>query len=362
MKILQFVCDGNPGGGTNHVLQLLRAQEKDASNFLLTQGESYLAHQATDGATEVFEGDFFRSRMDTSAVARIREICNRLQPDLVHCHGGRAAFFASFANIPAPTIYTVHGFHHDRKPLPGRIAGWGAEFRTIRRMDHVLFVSDFDRRLAVRQKLLAANKPHSVIHNGINPISQREHSDRIGVGFLGRMVTQKNPQLFLDIAQQVPQANFVMAGGGDLEPLIKQEVTQRGLSDRLELFGTLDHSAALKFLSRLDVLVMTSRWEGLPLLLLEAMFVGVPIVTTAAGGVPEVIRHQETGFVSPSHDPTEMAGYVSSLLADRRLRSRITSQARRVAVRDFSQQTMLAKIFHVYRAALNTQVREPVPV
>jgi len=246
--------------------------------------------------------------------------------------------------------------------MAGRVAGWGAEFRTFRSMDHVLFVSDFDRRLAVRQKLLTRNKPHTVVHNGIKPIRQRNHDQRIGVGFLGRMVTQKNPQLFLDIAEQVDGANFVMAGGGDLDPVIEKEIESRGLGDRLEFYGELGHDAALDFLSKLDVLVMTSRWEGLPLLLLEAMFLGVPVVTTAAGGVPEVIQHRRTGFVSRTHDSAEMAGHVKALLTDQQLRERITSDARQVAETNFSQESMLEKIFGVYSDVMSVQVRELMPV
>ena len=352
MKILQFVCDGSPGGGTNHVLQLLESPARGTTCQLLTQRDSYLADQARKAGIEVFEGDFFRSRLDPKSASRISEVCRQVQPDLLHCHGGRAAFFASFANTETPSVYTVHGFHHDRKSIVPRAAGWGAELRSLRSADHVLFVSDFDRKLALRQRLLPSSKNHTVIHNGIKPLRQRTNQQRLGVGFLGRLVFQKNPQLFLDIADQVQGVNFVVAGGGPLEETISDQVKKRGLTERVTLLGTLDHTAALEYLSKLDVLVMTPRWEGLPLLLLEAMFLGVPVVSTAVGGIPEVVEHGKTGLLSQSQDPKSMASHVKTLLADKPLRERMVTAASQHAHENFSQQRMLDRTWSVYSDVL----------
>jgi len=222
--------------------------------------------------------------------------------------------------------------------------GWIAEYWTMRRMDHVFFVSDYDRQLAVRQKLLPINKSFRVVHNGIAPLEPKVASDRLGVGFIGRFVYQKNPELFLDVVERLPHLNFVMAGGGELDEKIRADVESRGLGDRVTLVGSLDHKSALEFISNLDVLVMTPRWEGLPLLPLEAMFMKVPVVSTAVGGIPEVIEHGKTGMLSESENADELADHVSKILDDYQLRESIVENAFDCAYAKFSQDAMLDQI------------------
>ena len=140
MKVLQVVADGAPGGGTNHVLQILRGMPKSIECGLVTQQGSYLFEQARKLGVHVVGGEFFRSRFDRAAMNRIQEAISEYSPNLVHCHGGRAAFFRSFLKSSIPTVYTVHGFHYARKKFLQRIIGWAGEFWSIRRVGKVLFV------------------------------------------------------------------------------------------------------------------------------------------------------------------------------------------------------------------------------
>ncbi len=348
MKILQFVADGAPGGGTNHVMQLLTGLGANYENVLLTQENTYLSDLALSKGIKVIGGDFFRGRLDREAVATVREVIEAEQPDLIHCHGGRAGFFRSFISRKIPTAYTVHGFHHAQKSLIPKTMGWMAEYWTMRRMDHVFFVSDYDRQLAVRQRLLPNNKSFRVVHNGIAPLEPSDVSERMGVGFIGRFVYQKNPELFLDVVERLPHLDFVMAGGGELDEKIRADVQRRGLSDRVTLAGSLDHKSALEFISKLDVLVMTPRWEGLPLLPLEAMFMKVPVVSTAVGGIPEVIQHGQTGMLAESDNADQLANHVEKILDDNQLRNSIVENAFDRVHAKFSQDAMLAQIRDSY--------------
>jgi len=357
MKVLQFVADGSPGGGTNHVMQLLTGLGTGFENTLLVQKDSYLFDLANSKGIDVIGGDFFRSRSDPNALKTVHKTISDLNPDLIHCHGGRAGFFQSFFSRTIPTIYTVHGFHHANKSLAPRTMGWAAEYWTIRRMNKVLFVSDYDRKLAVRQKLLPNSKPFRVIHNGIAPLEPKVTDDRLGVGFIGRFVFQKNPELFLDIVEQLPDQKFVMAGGGELEEKIQADIKSRGLQERVKLVGSLDHASALEFISKLDVLVMTPRWEGLPLLPLEAMFMKVPVVSTSVGGIPEVIQHGKTGMLSQSGDPQELARHISDLLNNPEFRKSIVDQAYQVAQDQFSQDSMLREIKNAYHSLISEGVQ-----
>jgi glycosyltransferase involved in cell wall biosynthesis len=157
----------------------------------------------------------------------------------------------------------------------------------------------------------------------------------------------------------MPEQKFVMAGGGELEEKIYDEVKRRGLSNRLTLLGSLDHVAALELISKLDVLVMTPRWEGLPLLPLEAMFKKVPVVSTAVGGIPEIIKHRETGMLSQSEDAQQLADHVQALIDDEDLRNAIVNQACAEVHLKFSQSTMLDQIRRTYNNVLVRRPRGP---
>lgn len=355
MKLLQIVCDGKPGGGTNHVLQVLTGLDNRFNSTLLTQQDSYLAQQASDGGTEVICGDFFRSRLDRSAIRRIRDAIDRVQPDMIHCHGGRAAFFRSFAKQRVPTVYTVHGFHFARKKsATARALGWMGERRSIRASSHVVFVADFDRELSQTAHLLPHGKPHTVIHNGVPVPQPTQPGESLGIGFLGRLVFQKHPQLFVQMMEHLPHANAVIVGGGELEATVRAEVESRGLTDRVTMLGEADHASAINYLARMDVLVMTPRWEGLPLLPLEAMNLGVPVVSTPVGGVPEVVRHEETGLLAETAEG--LASATGRVLSDRNLRRRLVENAKQVAATEFSESTMLSALEGVYE---QTAVSKP---
>jgi glycosyltransferase involved in cell wall biosynthesis len=353
MRILQFVADGAPGGGTNHVFQLLTGLGAEYECSLLTQQESYLADKATDAGIEVRTGDFFRSRVDPGSVRSLKQAIREYQPDLIHCHGGRAAFFKSFVFTKTPSVYTVHGFHFARKPTWARRMGWFGEYWTIRRTENMLFVCDYDRRLAKTTQLLPSEKPFDVIYNGIpEPKPIGTEPKNLGIGFIGRMVTQKHPEQFVEMMSQLPGARGVMVGGGPLEPEVRALVKKHGLEDRLELLGSLGHEAALEVLANLDVLVMTPRWEGLPLLPLEAMYLGVPVVSTAVGGIPEIINHGETGLLAKNNTVAELAELTQNITSNKELRTSIVERAREVVADRFAQETMIRRVEECYAKSL----------
>lgn len=373
-KILHFVCDGAPGGGTNHVVQLLTrlgrsdqgSEETENELFpdgdvecaLLTEDGTYLAEMAEGLGVQTFVGRFFRGRTDRAASRRVKEVIAEFQPDIVHCHGGRAAFFYGRLKDPTTSFYTVHGFHFKRKSTLSRWLGWAGEFFSIRRADHVVFVSHYDKKLAVDARLLPKKKSHRVIHNGIAQPKAEKGDRKLGVGFVGRMVFQKHPELFLDVLERLPNVHAVMGGDGELEPEIRKQVQQRGLDSRLQLLGGLPHVEALDVIANLDVLVMTPRWEGLPLLPLEAMLLGVPVVSTPVGGIPEVIEHKVSGWLGATAD--ELAEGVDKILNDVAFRQNIIEQARDTAQSKFAQEEMVSQLRVFYHQSLIGVQREVV--
>jgi glycosyltransferase involved in cell wall biosynthesis len=350
VRLLQFVAAGDPGGGTTHVLQLLRGLCSRYDLALLTQRNTYLAETARQLGCLVYEGDFFRSRLDPRAAMHVARTLADFQPDVLHCHGGRAAFYPTWMKDSTPKVYTVHGFHYPRKGFVARQFGRLAEIRSLRRADCVIFVSHYDHRLAIEDGLLPSNKRHRVIHNGIAPPQARDVELTGEIGFIGRLVPQKHPELFLDAVKLLPNRRAVIAGGGPLESAIRREIKQSGLADRVRCTGSLTHDESLRLMASLDVLVMTSRWEGLPLLPMEAMWLGIPIVATAVGGLPELIADRRTGMLSEAESPEALAEAILQLDGTPELRELIVRAGRECVQSQFSEQAMIKATEEVYQA------------
>lgn len=353
VNVFQCVADGGVGGGTTHVLQILANQESLGSMAILTDERSYLATESRNFVSNVFETGFFRSRLNSGPWKDIRAICATVSPKIVHVHGNRAGFQCLRSGIRIPMIYTVHGFHFPRKKFPFRILAKQAERLVIQRANHVIFVAKHDLELATSERLISTSKRYSVIYNGI-PVGEKrldlESNNSVWrAGFVARFVSQKNPELFVRIVSQCPTLRAAMVGDGIHIEQVKLLIENLQLQDRIKLLGALSREKVLAFLRSIDCLVMTSRWEGLPIIILEAMREGVPIVTTGVGGIPEIIEHGKTGFIVQSENPLEFVRYIEMLASDSGLRKQIQINAYCRFKSLFSEEEMISKIAAVYR-------------
>jgi glycosyltransferase involved in cell wall biosynthesis len=351
MRVLQIVADGSPGGGTEHVLQVLRGLSNIYCLGLLTQENSYLLNQAQSLGIECFGVNFFRSRLDARVPLNLRRVIRKFGPEFVHVHGGRAGFFYALTSTNVSTVYTVHGYHFLHKsPFFIRKFALNAERMASRRAHRVIFVSKHDAEVARAYGLLTHSKRGVVIYNGIplGQIPKANPREPERLGFIGRLEYPKDPLLFLDVMEHLPRYSATIVGSGALEDKVRIEIERRGLS-RVRMLGTLSRSRTLQELSQLHTVIMTSRWEGLPLLPLEAMWAGVPVVATSVGGLSEIIENGESGLLVGSRSADDLARAVTQLTDDPALRERIVENARQRVATLFSEERMLFEITRVYQ-------------
>lgn len=358
--MLEIIASGDVGGGTTHVLQILRGFKDRMSLHLVTQRDSYLFQQAGEIGVPCSGLDFFSSRLDLRVPARLKKILRSMRPDVVHVHGGRAAFFLALARNVIPSVYTVHGFHFVYKPIPSRWLAIGAERIALNRASHVIFVSQFDQTLAKRYRLVSDHKPNCVIHNGIPcpsmPVGVQGRQRLIG--FVGRLEPQKDPLLFLESVEKLPGYRAVIIGTGSLDTAVRTAIERQRLGNRVTMLGGLSHDDTLHAMNGLQVLVMTSRWEGLPLIPLEAMRIGIPVVATDVGGVREIIENGKSGVLVPERTSTAIALAVERVCEDEALRADLVKEARTRAHDMFSEDTMLSRVRTVYERVTGTSVAE----
>jgi glycosyltransferase involved in cell wall biosynthesis len=172
------------------------------------------------------------------------------------------------------------------------------------------------------------------------------------VGMIGRLVSIKDPGTFIEAAARVllefPQVTFAIAGSGPL----RQQLERRArsvLGHRVQFLGWVSDLSALY--SAMDAVVRTSRNEGTPVALVEAGAAAKPVVATHVGGVPEVVRHGETGIIVPPGNPTAVASAIIRLLSDSRAAAAMGKRARG-AVSRFSMPRLASDTANLYTELL----------
>lgn len=352
MRVLEIIADGDPGGGTTHVLQILRGLRSTHSIALITQRQSYLLHQAEALDIPAYGLHFFRSRLNLAVPFHLKKIYSQWKPDLIHVHGGRAGLFHTMTGTTVPAVYTVHGFHFVQKSIGIRWLATLVEGVIISRADRIIFVSKHDAKIARGYKILPENKPAAIIHNGIEQgkIPEGHSTPAKHVGFIGRLEYPKDPFLFLDALGHLPDYTATMIGGGSLESAVKQEITHRNLAKRVRQTGPLSHQESLQILSTFDALLVTSRWEGLPLVVLEAMCAGVPVVAVNVSGLSEIIEHRKNGLLVDERSGQALAQAVRAAVENHEFRTDMIDQAREHVRNRFSEESMLCEIQKIYAA------------
>ncbi|MBI3291371.1 MAG: glycosyltransferase, partial [Elusimicrobia bacterium] len=173
------------------------------------------------------------------------------------------------------------------------------------------------------------------------------------VGIVAALAPHKDYPTFLRaaerVADQIPSVHFVIVGEGHLRSTLEAEASRRGLASRVHFLGFREDTRPLMI--AFDVVVLSSKEEGLGSVLLEAMALGKPIAATTAGGIPEVVADGKTGLLVPPRDPQALADVILRLLRDSTLREQL-GEAARIAVQRFSVDRMVDATERVYAEIL----------
>ncbi len=288
--------------------------------------------------------------------------------DVVHFHSSKAGFLGRIAAVLSRTraavVYTPHCFAFLTDMGSARTGAYRVLERVAGRIGDTILVSRWEYMGGWEASVLRRRRAW-VIPNGVDiediatkthvqSPDHRHHPDsRIEgptIGTVTRLQHAKGVDVFLEMAamlrERVRDARFVVVGDGPDEEALRSQAERLGLSAACEFAGR--SSDVPGYLARFDVFVLSSRYESHPLALLEAMAAGVPVVATAVGGVPEIVRDGVDGVLVPPKDPAAAASAVQGLLTDRDTASRLASSARRRYERAFTPGPSVRETEHVY--------------
>jgi glycosyltransferase involved in cell wall biosynthesis len=304
-----------------------------------------------------------------AAPVRLAALLAPRRPDILHVHGGRAGLAGALAGRATgtrPIVYTAHAFAFKRHLPPIQHAATVlAERASCRLADAVICLSADDALAAAERGI--APRTLAVIPNGIDPAAFPAAADRRAefglspgvpvIGMIGRLVADKDPLTFVraaaQIRERVPDARFLLVGDGPLRSLAERETAALGLNGRLILTGT--RFDIPEVLGTVDVMVMTSLWEGLPLILLEAMASRIPVVCSRLPTLAGVVEDGRTGLLVPPGDAAGFAAAVVELWKDPRRRQRMGDAARDRVAREYSIVRMVQQTDALYTKVLTAR-------
>lgn len=315
-----------------------------------------------------------RWRLDLIAIRRLAGLLRACRIDVLHSHGYKANVIGALAARMAGVRGVVRTEHGLPEPLDGfdrvKMALSLALDRLVGRYltDAMIGVSE-DVTGALRHRF--PNVPVARVWNAIGPrpaprtlraAARRELELPVGapvVGIVGRLTPIKDHATFLRAAHAVAAdgagAHFLIAGTGPLEETLRAEARRLGLGDRVHFRYLLDGAQPL--LDALDVVVFSSRHEGMPYALLEALRAGVPVIATAVGGLAEALTHGRDALLVPPGDAAALAAGIHRVLREPGLSRRLAEEGRRTVESRFALDRMREETAAVYREALRAAPR-----
>jgi len=296
----------------------------------------------------------------------------RARPDVVHTHMGKAGALGRLAACAAGVPVRVHTFHghHLSAPFPGGLLARTAERLLGALTTSAVALSPLQRRdLVVRYRVLPDAKVALVgpgidldaVRAAVDPARVAELRARFAVPYrrlalwLGRFVPPKDPRLLVRALRCLEadgrrSVRVVMAGDGPLRRAVEAEASDLVAAGALVFPGTVASPAALVAAS--DLVVLSSRSEGTPIALLESAALGVPAVSTAVGGVPDVLRDRATGLLAAPGDARGLADAIATLCRDDGLRARLGATARAEADGRFGAGRLVTDTLALYERLL----------
>ena len=352
-------------GGEQQIAYLLGSlPENEVHNIVLTPEDSVLSHYCQ-------KADIQHLSLPTEFPARLgnpfrlKQLCQEHAIHLIHLHDAHAHSLAIysvvFAGLSIPLILSR------RVDFPIK-TNWFSRFKyNHQQIQAIICVSKAIQNILKAQ--LHNPRKLEVVHSGIDlnrfrgvqPQGKLREvwqvpDDNWLIGNTSALADHKDYFTFVDTAEyllnQRLKAHFFVIGDGPEKAQIQQYILEKGLQDHIHLTGFREDLASL--LPELDCYLMTSKTEGLGTSILDAFAARVPVIATQAGGIPEMIVHEETGLLAPIGDAQALGKAVYRLVENSELRNQIIQGAAR-KVKDFSQEKMAEQTLKVYQSVLNIQ-------
>jgi glycosyltransferase involved in cell wall biosynthesis len=353
MKVCFLAGTLGRGGAEKQLLFMLRALQKAAIEtrvLCLTKGESYEREIKDSGVEIEWVG------ASENKIARLGKITRSLRKrpaDIVQS----AHFFTNLYAASAGKLLNTKTIGAIRSDLSREILSNGFYGKwQIQLPQHLITNSELARRRAIskgipEEKVDFVRNVVEAKKNGADG-GERDKNKPLNIIFVGRLDENKRPERFVELAhclrKNLPHLNlnFLVAGDGPLRPRLENQVQKLGLSKKeFSFLGVIEDMSDVY--KSADALVLTSKQEGTPNVILEAMAYGVPVLATRVGGIPEILS-EKCGILVDPDDQTELHAAAARLISNPDLRSKFVIEGKKYVEENHSIEYLQNKLTEIY--------------
>jgi glycosyltransferase involved in cell wall biosynthesis len=357
MRVLHVIARLNVGGTARYITRLAEELPKHKVETFVATGYVQGSEQEDPSAKNLKViripslGRQFNPIKDHFAFKQLLKVVKEVKPDILHTHTFKAGFIARMrteeinkaAGKRVKFVHTFHGHLFDDPEFSGIKSSiiTSLERRFAKRTDAIITVgAQVGKELLERR--IGKQKQFTNIPPGVEPlrIPKAKPRKKITVGWIARVTGVKNPLRALEIAKLFPDAQFLIAGGGDMLEQVKAQAPRN-----TKILGWTD---AAKLFADSDIILSTSENEGMPIALIEAQLASKPIVATNVGGVSEVVINNKSGFVT-NKNTKDLATVLEKLIASKALRTAQGKAAKAHAAKAFSVEKMIKAHVSLYK-------------
>ena len=357
ITVLHVIARLNVGGTARYITRLAEELPKHKIKVFVATGYVQGSEQEDPSARKIKVlripslGRQINPIKDHQAHKQLLEVIRDVKPDILHTHTFKAGLIGRTRtkkiNIAAgkqvKLVHTFHGHLFDDPEFSGpkSMIISSLERRFAKRTDALVTVgAQVGKDLLERR--IGKSRQFTNIPPGVDPlkIPKAKPRNKISVGWIARVTGVKNPFRALEIAKMFPDAQFLLAGGGDLLEEVKAQAPRN-----TKVLGWTD---APKLFAASDIILSTSENEGMPIALIEAQLASKPVVATNVGGVAEVVINNKTGFVT-GKNTEELAKALQKLINSKALRASQGKAAKVHATKAFSVEKMVQVHVSLYK-------------
>ena len=358
---VMHITDGLGVGGLERVIVLLCRtldRERFEPSVLCLREAGGFAPELVEQGIPVHVLPWSQENLDYFAFRKVGAVLRENRIDVIHTHNTGPFFHGALGATLAGVKTHIHTDH--ARPFPDRLRWMVAEHVLSHLAYRVVGVSDDTTHNLRRYEKIPESKL-ATIPNGIELQPVRTAAARLRqelgilpettiIGTAGRLTHQKGMEFLIQAAgllePRFPDLTVLIVGEGPEQSALQEMVRSAGLQDRVRLLGLRMDIPDL--LALFDIYALPSRWEGLPMAILEAMASSLPIVGSDVGGVPTAVREGVNGLLVPPEDPVALAGALAKLLNDPQLRKRMGEAGRKRYEASFTARQMTRRYERLY--------------
>lgn len=319
IRVVHVLCSNSYSGAENVICQIINMfKEDDHYEFV---------YASPDGTIR----DVLKSRgivfapMVSATLNEFKRVISEVNPSIIHAHDMRAGFLASLSCGNKPIISHIHNNNFDSQKLTIKAVLYRY---AAMKAKHIFWVSQssfdgycFHKGLETKSTVL-----YNVIDASqlVEKANQALFNTPYDIVYIGRMTYQKNPQRLISVLGSIindrPEIRCAMIGTGDLEEEVRNAIKDKRLERNIDFLGFQSNPYGI--LKNAKIMIMTSRWEGTPMCALEAMALGIPIVSTPTDGLKELVSQGITGFLG--ENDAELKEECIRILSNNEMRRRFS--------------------------------------